>query len=257
MFKKIKKLLDHYFHLYSQIDELDRLSIQNKEENRILDVYFKNDLTVRSGPFKGMKYISTSFGSQLIPKILGTYEQPINTWITKIINTNYDQIIDIGSAEGYYAIGLAVRMPQTKIIASEISSDALKYLNQLAKLNKVSSNLRIVGKLNPQSLNSLIEEKTLIICDIEGEEANLLDIKIAKELAGVDILVELHDCFVPNITEKIIDEFHHTHKINIIVDYPRTINPDIKIAQISKFMNEKRPSKMRWAFLEAIQNVNH
>jgi len=40
-------------------------------------------------------------------KLLGFYEQPLQPYIEQVIQTGYPTIINIGCAEGYYAVGLA------------------------------------------------------------------------------------------------------------------------------------------------------
>src|SRR6478672_6897407 len=67
-------------------------------------------LVVQHGPFKGMKYPGVnSVGSALIPKLLGSYERELHPLIDSICAGQYDQVVDIGCAEGYYAVGLAMR----------------------------------------------------------------------------------------------------------------------------------------------------
>ena len=59
-----------------------------------------------NGPFKGMKYISESVGSCHMPKILGIYENEIYPILLNFLS-NSDLFVDIGAAEGYYAVGCA------------------------------------------------------------------------------------------------------------------------------------------------------
>jgi len=80
---------------------------RNKYEiNRILDAkpsilrIFK-DLLVLNGPFKGLKYPRLeSFGSQIFPKLLGSYEIELAPVFDRIFKENYLKIIDVGCAEG-------------------------------------------------------------------------------------------------------------------------------------------------------------
>ena len=66
---------------------------------------------VASGPFAGMRHGDIAVGSVLTVKLLGTYEKELWPIIDQIIATAYPLIIDIGAAEGYYAVGLAMRIP--------------------------------------------------------------------------------------------------------------------------------------------------
>lgn len=62
--------------------------LRNNLNFEIIKYVFNNKIYVHNEPFKGMKYISKSNGSDLLPKILGSYEEPIQEWIKKIIEKN-------------------------------------------------------------------------------------------------------------------------------------------------------------------------
>ncbi|MDB4621386.1 hypothetical protein OAG82_00885 [Rubripirellula sp.] len=74
--------------------------------------------TILSGPFNGMKWPAAehpkSYSAQML---LGTYELEIHPWIENACNGSYDLIIDIGAAEGFYAVGMAMRNPEIPVIA--------------------------------------------------------------------------------------------------------------------------------------------
>src|SRR5690606_8070667 len=60
---------------------------------------------VLNGVFEGMRYSSfTAFGSELYPKLLGSYELEIQGVITELAQQSFDVIVDVGCAEGYYAV---------------------------------------------------------------------------------------------------------------------------------------------------------
>jgi len=91
-----------------KLNEANRLK-KEQEESKIMLEVFNNEYIVQNGHFKGMKYIKRSSGSALLPKILGSYEEPIQGWIREVIeDKNYENILDIGCAEGYYACGFAM-----------------------------------------------------------------------------------------------------------------------------------------------------
>jgi len=230
------------------------------KEKFIIEKYLKNNLKIRYGPFAGMKYTKDSFGSVLLPKIIGSYEEPIQEWINQAIARQYNKIIDLGSAEGYYAIGMAKSLPRSTILASDIDPRARDLCRTLAKKNHCN-NIKIRGELNHQELNKeIIKEKTIIICDIEGSELELLEPSKTRKLTSCDIICELHDDLVSNnITEKIIKRFYKTHSIEIVVDRPREKNrykilkslpPDIA----SFMLDERRSGISRWVRLIRYNN---
>ena len=77
--------------------------------------------TVLSGPFKGMRYPLRSSGQGgLLPKLLGTYERELSPAIERLISDRPTLVVNVGAAEGYYAVGLALRAPQAQVIAFEM-----------------------------------------------------------------------------------------------------------------------------------------
>jgi hypothetical protein len=188
-----------------------------------LATIFKNDMTVRNGPFKDMVYTNSFFCVSLFPKIIGGYEEPIQGWINEAIGANYNNIINIGSAEGYYSVGFARTSKNSKIYAYDIKDEELAKNKTLAKINGVEDKITFKNICTNEELDRVISDKTLIICDIEGAEKMLLDPKKSSNLKLADLIVESHDCYVKNITELLIQRFYRTHRIEIIVDYPRDL----------------------------------
>ncbi len=74
---------------------------------------------VNQGPFKGMKYIDTAHVGFVCHKLTGTYEKEIQHIIHDELNNSYDVIIDVGSAEGYYAVGMALFGKSSKVVSFE------------------------------------------------------------------------------------------------------------------------------------------
>jgi hypothetical protein len=81
---------------------------------------------VHSGPFAGMRWISSAPDCARIhiPKLLGIYERELNPYIDQACALNFSRIVDVGAAEGYYAVGMALRNPHARVIAFEIAFDA-------------------------------------------------------------------------------------------------------------------------------------
>ena len=83
-----------------------------------------------------------------MPKLLGTYEQPIVKWIEDIIsNPRYDLIVDVGCAEGYYAAGFAYVRPDIQIVAIDNNPLALKDAETLITLKLVRTESNIKKRL--------------------------------------------------------------------------------------------------------------
>ncbi len=151
-------------------------------------------LTVRKGPFRGMKLLSGSCGSVWTPKLLGSYESELSPLIEEAIIRCPDVFIDLGCAEGYFAIGFALRLPAAKIIAADINPLARRQVRALAERNAVSKRLKLLGWMSPRRLEAeLVRASSPVLwCDIEGGEAGLLDPLRVPSLRKAWILVEDH-----------------------------------------------------------------
>src|SRR5688500_985732 len=75
----------------------------------------RHGLSVRRGPFHGMTYPESAVGlaEQLVPKLLGSYECELHGALEQVIQGDYEQVVDIGAADGYYAVGLARALPDS------------------------------------------------------------------------------------------------------------------------------------------------
>jgi len=92
---------------------------------------------VAAGPFTGLRYIKGAVGSAYIPKLLGIYERELNGCVEKACALNFPLIVDVGAAEGYYAVGLARRNPKARVIAFEMEEKGRAKLAEMAQLNGI------------------------------------------------------------------------------------------------------------------------
>jgi hypothetical protein len=60
--------------------------------------------------------------------------------------------------------------------------------------------------------------RVLVLCDIEGAERELLNPQAAPALAGMDLIVESHECLLPGITAELQARFKATHHITVVHD---------------------------------------
>ena len=152
---------------------------------------------VGHGPFAGMHYGVDAAEGSFPARLLGCYEASLAPVIETIIARAYPLVIDVGSAEGYYAVGLARRMPVSTIWARDASDRAQELCRALVAQNDVADRVRIGGLLRHEDLAVCAQQRTALICDIEGAEAELLDPVAAPALARADILVEVHEGMRP------------------------------------------------------------
>ncbi|MFA7059652.1 MAG: class I SAM-dependent methyltransferase [Pedobacter sp.] len=228
---------------------------KNCEADNTLRIVFA-DLKVKSGPFKNMLYPEfTAHGSYIFPKLLGSYEQELHPVIEKICKNDYSEILDIGCAEGYYAVGLALKLPKAKVYAFDIDEKALGSCKRMATSNGVYERIVFEPYCDSNTLKKFIfKRKGLIVCDCEGYETELFVDNVVDNLTNCDLLIELHDCLIAGITDKILSTFSDTHVATLIFVERRNLNNYSELKTVNKFareyaLYEGRPSSMQWVYL--------
>ncbi len=212
--KALRGLVPARFHLSIFFPKYLQKLVRSRTQMRIFD-----------GPFKGMEYCDISHASVLEPKLIGIYEKELADVVTNLLAIPFDTVIDIGAAEGYYAVGFA-RFHATckKVIAFESAQEGRVALESIAKKNAVNDRIEVLGECTPELLaDSLRTSHSLIICDIEGAEGVVLDPEKVSGLASTTILVELHKRKWPGIEETLKSRFAATHTIQAIDQVDRTV----------------------------------
>lgn len=130
---------------------------------------------VMQGPLAGLDFLQQSAEGCHIAKLLGCYEQPLQPFIEAAITQGYSTILNIGCAEGYYAVGMAKRMPNTRVLAYDLNPKAQQICRELATKNGVSDRVQVGGLFQPSDFASYASQHVLVLCDIEGAEKDLLD----------------------------------------------------------------------------------
>jgi hypothetical protein len=213
-------------------------------------------LVVQSGPFAGMNYVRQAVCSTLAPKLLGSYEEELHGVLAQVLATDYETIIDVGCAEGYYAVGLAMRLPRARVHAFDIDARARQLCDTMAQANNVAGQVLVEGACTQERLQALTRSgRTLIVCDCEGYELELLQPELAPGLRTSDLLVELHDMIDPRITPTIIARFAATHDITLINSVERDpsaypVLKDFNLLTRRVAVSEFRDGQMQWAFMQ-------
>lgn len=176
---------------------------------------------VCEGPFKGMQLTPDAMTMIFGPYLAGTYEKELHPFLEQIIATPYQNILNIGCAFGYYATGLALRMPHVAVHAFDINEAEQKRCRDMAALNNVSDRVTVAGLFQGEDFATYANTKTLVLMDIEGGETTLLDPIRFPALQKMDIVVELHDVLSPDISKAVIERFTSTHDIAFISNQPK------------------------------------
>jgi hypothetical protein len=211
---------------------------------------------VLAGPFQGLRYLGAS-GSGLLPKLAGCYELELQPAVEESLLRDYERVVNIGSGEGYYAVGYARRLPAATVHAFDDDPLARQRLRRLARRNGVRSRIRIGGRCGWDDLARILRGRCVVICDCEGCELGLLDPDRVSALRTSDLLVELHDFLDPTISRTIESRFAATHAITFVAagDRDVVLGGDLLApftpGQRAAIVEEGRPPGMHWAWARA------
>lgn len=212
-------------------------------------------LTVRHGPFAGMRFPDAARGhaSFLAAKLLGAYERELHPLLLEAVAGGPAAVVDIGSAEGYYVVGLAMRSgPGVEVIGFETDPGGRKVCREMAALNGVAARVRLLSRCDPQALSAVLPERAFVLCDCEGYEVDLLDPRRVPNLATSTILAELHPLVVPEVEARMRERFGTTHDIVVVNPGPRPPSDWDELADVDgqtafRLLSEGAPSPDRAA----------
>ncbi len=214
---------------------------------------------VQGGPFKNMQYVDSAIGSNYVHKLIGSYEAVLHPYIKQISTQDFDTILDIGSAEGYYVIGLGRMFPNAKLIGFELEEAGRKLTQEMYVKNSLTNVINLHGEATARNIKPFVTDKTLLVCDCEGAELDILDPDQCLELLLVKYaIIELHDDFRPGIKEKLTQRFEATHRVVIVSfkmanpdDYPYLASMKNKTEQY-ELLRERGIQDQEWMILERI-----
>ncbi len=164
-------------------------------------------------------------------------------------------IVNVGCAEGYYAVGFALAVPGATVYAFDLDPDARGRCEQLSRANGVAERVRIAGECTPDALAGLPETGVTLFCDCEGCEVALLDPARVPRLRAWPVCVELHEFIDPAIGATLAGRFSPTHAVELIDQAPATTGRAIpELAGFSErerfvLLDEFRPAQMRWGVM--------
>jgi hypothetical protein len=214
-------------------------------------------LVVQRGPFAGMRYptFAVGRGELVVPQLLGAYEAELQPFVEEVVAGGFEQIVDIGGSDGYYAVGFARACPDAEVRVYEMNPFPARVCLALARENGVAIDLR--GECTVAELQALPKRRTFVLCDCEGAEAVLMDPEQVPLLRECTAIVELHDFAAPGIEDTIRERFSATHDIEVVptaprypADYPALSDvPGLNFMDRHLGVAEFRPVPMSWALL--------
>lgn len=215
------------------------------------DVAAARDLTVQAGPFQGLSYppsVATParlISHALLPKLLGSYEEELHPAVSELRRHTYSRVINIGCAEGYYAIGLA-RLLRAPIYAFDNDAEARRLFGLMVHENGVAGRITLGTECTPEHLQALTPERALVISDCEGCERFLFAESVVPHLRRSDLIIELHDCVDPAISRTVPARFAATHHVEIIQRAPRNPADYPALRDMPPYSQALAVNEFRW-----------
>lgn len=178
------------------------------------------DGRVQRGLCRGLRFpAENSFFSTVAPMMLGLYEHAFQRALEALIATrNYDLIVDVGSADGFYAVGLAMRCPHARVVACDTEARARQATMAMATCNGVSDRVSVRGFCSDRDLVEIASQarRALILSDCEGYERQLFPEGSGGALARHDVAVEVHDWIDYRISPQLKAVFRESHDVEIV-----------------------------------------
>jgi hypothetical protein len=225
----------------------------------VTEAYVKHyGLTVRSGPFAGTTYPDdvVGFAEELAAKLVGAYERELYPAIEETIAEEHDALVNIGHADGLFAVGFARRLPHLSVHAFDLLPTARRLCRGLARRNGVLDRFTFYGAGDVATLRALPVTRPIVMADCEGAEVELLDPERVPWLRDATIIVELHDFFAPGASSDVPARFADSHDVAIVDAQPRYVSdfPDVAALPVSPIdrdlaIQEFRPTRMQWAIM--------
>jgi hypothetical protein len=215
-----------------------------------------------SGPFKGMPYLDEIVWGPITPKWIGCYETELHEVIERVLSDGYTQIVNVGCAEGYYAVGFAWRLAGIKVVAFDSDPVARQQAARLASLARVGDRITINGYCTTTILDRLASQRTVLAVDIEGFEVELLDPARVPNLSRASILVEVHSSpplDSDGVALTLKQRFEASHDLrwfqsenrnSLINKYKSFWRGKIGAERFAQYLDEGRPEPQRWLWAE-------
>lgn len=217
--------------------------------------------TVAYGPLKGLQLLNDSWwGSpDKASMLLGLYEREV---LETLLSTGCRQksfFIDVGAADGYYAVGLARNLYYQKCFCFEINEKGRKTIKENALKNGVANKVEIFGAADSDLYKALPHEclsDAVMLIDVEGAEFSILNADFLYQFRRSYIVIEIHN-WVEGFEEKYFSLLHAASKHFYISRLMPKVRDVTGFSELDDFTDdnrflicsEGRPNVMRFLLL--------
>ena len=217
----------------------------------------RRGLTAGAGPFRGLRYPAAV--APRIPGLAGRlgggYEVELHPAIESIIARDPQLVVNVGSGDGYYSVGFALRCPGARVVAFEIEPYPARVAAAVAAANGVAARIEQRGGCTREELAALEPAgRTVLVCDAEGAEADLIDPAEVPWLRGAELLIEVHETFRPGVGDELARRLSPSHELEWIAPAARHLEdlpmfwdlPLVSETQTESLYSELRLWRTSW-----------
>ena len=195
-FKLLKQFISKMIVSFGLVEDIPQARIRLSNH-----IYNISKGKVMYGPLKGlrldkafMNWSRVDLGSIL----LGFYEQEVIEELVKI--SKYRKVfIDVGAADGIFAVGVLAANIYDQSICFEIDDQSKRNILNLAKKNNLDNKITIYDEASVskmQSINSINWNDVCLLIDIEGDEFNFITSEMIQTIKGSSLIIEIHDRYM-------------------------------------------------------------
>jgi hypothetical protein len=152
---------------------------------------------VRYGPLAGYRLLEeSSWGNDKGAKLLGFYEQELLEVMVPALGPR-KTLLDIGAADGYFALGFLHAGLAEKTIAFELTERGRNVIAATAQRLNLADRIAVHGCCTAADLIAAVapldKRSLVVLCDTEGAEFDILSDEALAALSGASVFVEVHD----------------------------------------------------------------
>ena len=233
-------------------------TVQERQRRVSREVYDLAAGNVLYGPFSGMRLSDSPWWgeSDLGAQCLGLYEQEVLNQIVTLGTAGCQSFIDIGAADGYYAIGALFSNLFEQALCFEMSEAGRGVISENWVANGSPGQLEVMSTATEDALLALPSEilnSALVLIDIEGGEFELLTEQVLEKFSRATIIVEIHN-WIENFESKYESMLHRADRHFLIHRLERVEKKTLGIPELRHFtddnrlllVSERRPCNMRF-----------
>lgn len=257
--RHLRTELFNYF--YSR--DFDYFSRRRVELGRLLEDQVGHS-NVLYGGFSGLALPdnSTWGSSDRVSMMLGMYEKEVVDYLSAL-SPFRSLLVNVGAGDGYYCVGAVVAQKFSSAIAFEQSEKSQEAIRESARVNRVNSRIKILGKASEDFLSELLSihrinlSETVFLFDVEGAEISLLSESNLDRMHASTIIVEMHPVQVSeNAMQELEERAHRTHNVREITTCGRNPGDFIELKNWLDddrwlICSEGRYRRGRWLVLES------